>query len=93
MGLQAMCKHPNIVEILDSYMYGNDVCIVMELIPGSSLTNVLGTKVDFPEACIAYVCREVLQGLQCVHDLRLYIIVVVRTRHDILLYYHQLIHS
>lgn len=69
MGLQAMCAHPNIVEILDSYMFGNDVCIVMELIPGSSLTNVLGTKVDFPEACIAYVCREVLQGLQCVHEL------------------------
>lgn len=69
MGLQAMCAHPNIVEVLDSYMYGNDVCIVMELIPGSSLTNVLGTKVDFPEPCIAYVCREVLLGLQCVHDL------------------------
>ena len=68
MGLQAMCAHPNIVEILDAYMYGNDVCIVMELIPGSSLTNILGTKVDFPESCIAYVCREVLLGLQCVHD-------------------------
>lgn len=68
MGLQAMCAHPNIVEILDAYMYGNDVCIVMELVPGASLTNILGPKVDFPESCIAYVCREVLQALQCVHD-------------------------
>lgn len=68
MGLQALCAHPNIVEVLDAYMYGNDVCIVMELIPGSSLTNILGPKVDFPERCIAYVCREVLLGLQCVHD-------------------------
>jgi serine/threonine protein kinase len=68
MGLQSMSKHPNIVEFQEAYLYGNDVCIVMELVLGSSLTNCLGVSVDFPEACIAYVCREVLKGLQLMHS-------------------------
>jgi serine/threonine protein kinase len=69
MGLQSMCKHPNIVEFQEAYVHSSDVCIVMELVPGSSLTNCLGPRVEFPEACIAYVCREVLQGLQLMHSL------------------------
>jgi serine/threonine protein kinase len=69
MGLQSMCKHPNIVEFQEAFIYGNDVCIVMELVHGSSLTNCLGVNVDFPEPCIAYVCREVLRGLQLMHSL------------------------
>ena len=69
MGLQSMCKHHNIVEFQEAFVHGNDVCIVMELVPGSSLTNCLGPRVDFPEACIAYVCREVLQGLQLMHSM------------------------
>jgi serine/threonine protein kinase len=69
MGLQSMCRHENIVEFKEAYVYGNDVCIVMELVLGSSLTNCLGVRVDFPEPCIAYVCREVLKGLQMMHSL------------------------
>lgn len=68
MGLQSMSKHPNIVEFQEAYVYENDVCIVMELVLGSSLTNCLGVNVDFPESCIAYVCREVLKGLQLMHS-------------------------
>lgn len=69
MGLQSMCRHQNIVEFQEAFVHGSDVCIVMELVPGSSLTNCLGTRVDFPEPCIAYVCREVLRGLQLMHSL------------------------
>lgn len=68
MGLQSMCKHANIVSIYDAYIYGSDVCIVMELVNGSSLTNCCGVRVQFPEACIAYLCREVLKGLQFMHS-------------------------
>ena len=68
MGLQSMSKHPNIVEFQEAYVYENDVCIVMELVLGSSLTNCLGVNVDFPESCIAYVCREILKGLQLMHS-------------------------
>ncbi len=67
MGLQSMSKHPNIVSIYDAYIYGSDVCIVMELVNGSSLTNCCGVRIQFPESCIAYVCREVLKGLQFMH--------------------------
>lgn len=69
MGLQSMCKHPNIVDIQDAYIYGNDVCLVMELINGSSLTNCCGVRIQFPESHIAYVCRETLKGLQHMHSL------------------------
>jgi serine/threonine protein kinase len=69
MGLQSMCRHPNIVNIEESYIYGSDVCIVMELVHGSSLTNCCGLRIQFPEACIAYVCREVLKALQYMHSL------------------------
>jgi serine/threonine protein kinase len=67
MGIQSMSKHENIVEIIEAYHSGDVVCIVMELVIGCMLTDVLGTKISFPERCVAYVCREVLKALDYMH--------------------------
>ena len=44
------------------------VCIVMELMIGGSLTDVLGPKIDFKEAHIAYVAKATLQALAYMHQ-------------------------
>jgi serine/threonine protein kinase len=45
----------------------SQVCIVMELMTGGSLTDVLGSNMDFPEPCIAYVCKHSLMALAFMH--------------------------
>lgn len=39
----------------------------MDYMEGGSLTETLGTTVDFKETYIAYVCREILQALAFMH--------------------------
>lgn len=68
MGLQSMSRHDNIVKFYEAYVFGSEVCLVMELVEGGSLTDCLGVRVDFPEPCIAYVCREILAALDFMHN-------------------------
>eukprot|EP00595_Chromulina_sp_UTEXLB2642_P001283 CAMPEP_0196768272 /NCGR_PEP_ID=MMETSP1095-20130614/42540_1 /TAXON_ID=96789 ORGANISM="Chromulina nebulosa, Strain UTEXLB2642" /NCGR_SAMPLE_ID=MMETSP1095 /ASSEMBLY_ACC=CAM_ASM_000446 /LENGTH=344 /DNA_ID=CAMNT_0042137607 /DNA_START=88 /DNA_END=1119 /DNA_ORIENTATION=+ len=67
IGLQAMSKHPNIVECIEAYANGNEVCIVMELMTGGSLTDILDVSNPMPEPMIAYVCLKILLGLAFMH--------------------------
>lgn len=39
----------------------------MDYMEGGSLTDVLGTTVDFKETHIAYACREILKALAFMH--------------------------
>jgi serine/threonine protein kinase len=41
--------------------------MVLEYIHGGTLTEVLGPSVPFPEQCIAYVTRVILEGLAFLH--------------------------
>ena len=41
--------------------------IVLEFVHGGTLTEVLGPTIPFPEACIAYCCRELVRGLAFMH--------------------------
>ena len=67
IGLQSMSRHPNVVQYIEAYASKKDVCIVMELMLGGSLTDCLGVDVDFPEPCIAFVCRHMLMALAFIH--------------------------
>lgn len=67
IGLQSISKHPNIVEYIDAYLFDDDVCIVMELMLGGSLTDVVDVKRPMPESHIAYVCKKMLMALSFMH--------------------------
>jgi hypothetical protein len=70
VALQALSKHPSIVSLVGAYHKDDQLWIVLELVRGGSLTEVLGPSVAFPEACVAYVTRVLLEGLAFLHTQR-----------------------
>jgi len=70
VALQALSKHPSIVSLVGAYHKADQLWIVLELVRGGSLTEVLGPSVAFPEACIAFVTRVLLEGLAFLHAQR-----------------------
>lgn len=73
IGLQLLSKHDNIVEFVDAYQGADEVCIVMELMSGGSLTDLCDVRRPMPEQMIAYVTKMMLMALAFMHrDFRLH---------------------
>jgi len=68
IGLQSMCRHPNIVECIEAYAFNQEVCMVQSLVEGGSLTDCLDLDYPMPEPAIAYMCKNILQGLAFMHS-------------------------
>ncbi|XP_061536868.1 mitogen-activated protein kinase kinase kinase kinase 5-like isoform X6 [Phycodurus eques] len=64
------CKHGNIVAYYGSYIWANKLWICMEFCGGGSLQDVYSVTGPLSEAQIAYVCREMLQGVDYLHSQR-----------------------
>uniref|UniRef100_A0A672FZ75 non-specific serine/threonine protein kinase n=1 Tax=Salarias fasciatus TaxID=181472 RepID=A0A672FZ75_SALFA len=61
------CKHPNIVAYYGSYIQANKLWICMEFCGGGSLQDVYHVTGPLSEPQIAYICREMLQGVDYLH--------------------------
>ncbi|KAI5625424.1 mitogen-activated protein kinase kinase kinase kinase 5 isoform X6, partial [Silurus asotus] len=61
------CKHSNIVAYYGSYIRSNKLWICMEYCGGGSLQDIYHVTGPLTEPQIAYVCREMLQGLDYLH--------------------------
>ncbi|XP_053502592.1 mitogen-activated protein kinase kinase kinase kinase 5-like [Ictalurus furcatus] len=61
------CKHSNIVAYYGSYIRSNKLWICMEYCGGGSLQDIYHVTGPLSEPQIAYVCREMLQGLDYLH--------------------------
>ena len=59
-------RHPNIVNYIDSFLYKNDLWVVMEYMEGGSLTDVVTANL-MTEGQIAAVSRETAKGLEHLH--------------------------
>jgi p21-activated kinase 1 len=59
-------RHSNIVNYIDSFLYKNELWVVMEYMDGGSLTDVITANL-MTEGQIAAVSRETAQGLQHLH--------------------------
>ncbi|KAG8343438.1 Protein kinase domain [Trypanosoma vivax] len=65
------CRHPNIVSYYGAHKSLSKLWIVMEYCEGGSIDMVYNVlRHPLPEPLIAYVCREVLLGLQYLHENR-----------------------
>lgn len=66
--------HDNLIKCYASYKLHEQIYIVMELADAGSLTDVLyflnDRNMHLNEPEIAYICREVLQGLVSLHEIR-----------------------
>eukprot|EP01059_Diplonema_ambulator_P003273 TRINITY_DN1295_c0_g1_i2.p1 TRINITY_DN1295_c0_g1~~TRINITY_DN1295_c0_g1_i2.p1 ORF type:complete len:522 (+),score=186.88 TRINITY_DN1295_c0_g1_i2:131-1696(+) len=63
-------NHPNIVRVLD-FTFDKDhqtACIVMDYIPGGSLTHVIKTLKKLPELAIKNFTKEIIEGLRYLHS-------------------------
>ncbi|XP_046891167.1 mitogen-activated protein kinase kinase kinase kinase 5-like [Hypomesus transpacificus] len=62
------CQHRNIVAYYGSYIRANKLWICMEYCGGGSLQDIYNVSGPLSELQIAFICREMLQGLDYLHD-------------------------
>ncbi|KAK7939483.1 hypothetical protein WMY93_002809 [Mugilogobius chulae] len=61
------CKHANIVAFYGSYIQNSELWICMEFCGGGSLQDIYHVTGALSEPQIAFICREMLQGLDYLH--------------------------
>jgi serine/threonine protein kinase len=62
------CKHENIVALYGSYLRRDKLWICMEFCAGGSMQDIYHIVGPLKEPQIAFVCREMLRGLQYLHS-------------------------
>lgn len=62
--------HQNIVGFLGTALSGNMISILMEYVPGGSISNVLNRFGPLPEKVLALYTRQIVEGVVYLHDNR-----------------------
>jgi protein-serine/threonine kinase len=76
MEIKMMCctRHPNLIKCYETYKWAGHMWISMEYMDGGCLTDILESfqkhRSMMKESDIAYVLREVLQGLKFMHGMK-----------------------
>ncbi len=60
-------SHPNIVRYIGTERDDKELVIFLELVPGGSISGMLGKYGKFKESVVRGYCREILQGLEYLH--------------------------
>ncbi|KAJ0988238.1 hypothetical protein J5N97_006594 [Dioscorea zingiberensis] len=60
-------SHPNIVRYLGTAREEGTLNILLEFVPGGSISSLLGKFGSFPEAVIIMYTKQILQGLEYLH--------------------------
>ncbi|KAG1364045.1 putative Mitogen-activated protein kinase kinase kinase ANP1 [Cocos nucifera] len=60
-------SHPNIVRYLGTITEEETLNILLEFVPGGSISSLLGKFGSFPEAVIRMYTKQLLQGLEYLH--------------------------
>ncbi|MBN3889817.1 MAG: serine/threonine protein kinase [Nostoc sp. JL31] len=64
----AICKHPNIVQVIDTFEEGNLKCMVMEHIPGDNLAKIVQPRGFLPEKEALNYIQHIGKALIVVHE-------------------------
>lgn len=67
IAIQKMSEHENIVFYKETFCFGNEIWMIIELMSGGALVDLVDTGVSWREPEIAYVCREMVKGLAFMH--------------------------
>ncbi|XP_071946985.1 serine/threonine-protein kinase 10-like isoform X2 [Antedon mediterranea] len=63
------CKHENVVELLETYLYNNKLWMLLECCEGGALDDImLELEKPLTEPQIRDICKSVLEGLTYLHD-------------------------
>lgn len=65
------CRHPNIVELIESYYYDSKLWMLIEFCEGGAVDSIMN-ELEKPlnEPQIRYICHEICQGLAFLHKNR-----------------------
>jgi len=64
------CKHPNIVNYIESYYWNDRIWVIMEYCDGGTLNRMI-SEVELQESQIAYLLKELLKALIYLHSLNI----------------------
>ncbi|MDZ7990990.1 MAG: serine/threonine protein kinase [Nostoc sp. EfeVER01] len=64
----AICKHPNIVQVIDTFESGDLKCMVMEYIQGDNLAKIVQPRVFLPEKEALDYIQQIGKALIVVHE-------------------------
>lgn len=66
--IMKITDHSNVVKLHDVYLHKGRIFMIMDYMDGGCLTPVVeDLKLDIPENVIAFILREVLQGIHSLH--------------------------